>query len=127
MEKELALRTIGYLIGYYKTHEETTINSQEIEAIDYMLDENEKLETQLKKQQEINQKAIEFIKENKYLNWYVESCYTDDLLQILEEKEKQFDRIGDPINSGACCGILAKYKKVIGNDINVRSKETSND
>ena len=32
MEIELALRTIGYLIGYYKTHEETIINSQEIEA-----------------------------------------------------------------------------------------------
>lgn len=57
MEIELALRTIGYLIGYYKTHEETIINSQEIEAINYILDENERLQTQLKKQQEIIDKV----------------------------------------------------------------------
>lgn len=30
MNKELALRTFAYLIGHYKTHEETIINSQEI-------------------------------------------------------------------------------------------------
>lgn len=43
MDKELALRTFGYLIGHYKTHEETIINSQEIEAINYILDKNERL------------------------------------------------------------------------------------
>ena len=37
-----------------------------------------------------------------------------EFIKYLEEKEKQFDRIGDPINSGACCGILAKYKEIIG-------------
>lgn len=45
------------------------------------------LETQLKKQQEINKKAIEYINQHKHLNWYVESCYTNDLLEILEDKE----------------------------------------
>ena len=53
----------------------------------YMNEDYANLETQLKKQQEINQKAIEYIKENKHLNWYVESCYTDELLKILEDKE----------------------------------------
>ena len=37
-----------------------------------------------------------------------------EFIKYLEEKEKQFDRIGDPINSGACCGILTKYKEIIG-------------
>ena len=37
MDKELALRTFGYLIGHYKTHDETIINSQEIEAIEFIL------------------------------------------------------------------------------------------
>lgn len=36
MDKELALRTFGYLIGHYKTDNETTINSQEIEAIEFI-------------------------------------------------------------------------------------------
>lgn len=67
MEIELALRTIGYLIGYYKTHEETIINSQEIEAINYILDENERLQTQLKKQQEIIDKAEKILNECKLL------------------------------------------------------------
>ena len=47
MDNELALRTIGYLIGYYKTHDETMINSQEIEAIDFLLEENQELKKQL--------------------------------------------------------------------------------
>lgn len=37
-----------------------------------------------------------------------------EFIKWLEEKEKRFDMIGDPINSGACCGILRKYKKIIG-------------
>lgn len=44
MDKELALRTFGYLIGHYKTHNETTINKQEIEAIEFILKDNEFLE-----------------------------------------------------------------------------------
>ena len=58
MNKELALRTFGYLIGHYKTHNETTINSQEIEAIEFMLKNNEDLEQQVKKQKEVIDKAI---------------------------------------------------------------------
>ena len=61
MNKELALRTFAYLIGHYKTHEETIINSQEIEAINYILDENERLEQQNKKQKEAIDKAIELL------------------------------------------------------------------
>nr|DAK84718.1 MAG TPA: hypothetical protein [Caudoviricetes sp.] len=53
MDKELALRTFCYLIGHYKTHEETIINSQEIEAIEFILKDNEFLEQQAKKQKEV--------------------------------------------------------------------------
>ena len=37
-----------------------------------------------------------------------------EFIEWLEEKEKQFDVIEDPINSGACLGILRKYKEIIG-------------
>lgn len=47
MNKELALRTFAYLIGHYKTHNETTINKQEIEAIEFILKDNEFLKQQL--------------------------------------------------------------------------------
>lgn len=39
-----------------------------------------------------------------------------EFIRYLKEKEKQFDMVGDPINSGACCGILNKYKEIIGDD-----------
>ena len=57
MNKELALRTFGYLTGHYKTHNETIINTQEIEAIDFILKDNESLEQQCKKQKEVIDKA----------------------------------------------------------------------
>lgn len=91
MEKELALRTFGYLIEYYKTHEETTINSQEIEAINYILDENKRLETQLKKQKEIIDRLKELnltISDSDYV--YSQDEITNknlELLQMLEDKE----------------------------------------
>ena len=63
MNKELALRTFGYLIGHYKIHDETTINSQEIEAIEFILKDNEDLEHQVKKQKEVIDKATNDIQE----------------------------------------------------------------
>lgn len=63
MDKELALRTFGYLIGHYKTHNETTINKQEIEAIEFILKDNEFLEQQVKKQKEVIEKAVNDIQE----------------------------------------------------------------
>lgn len=37
-----------------------------------------------------------------------------EFIEYLEDKEKQYDVIGDPINSGTCLGILRKYKEIIG-------------
>lgn len=52
MNKELALRTFAYLNRHYKTHNATIINKQEIEAIEFILNDNEFLEQQCKKQKE---------------------------------------------------------------------------
>lgn len=67
MNKELALRTFAYLIGHYKTHEETIINSQEIEAINYILDENERLEQQVEKQKEVINNFLDIVDKSKIL------------------------------------------------------------
>lgn len=36
MNKELAMRTLAYLIAHCKEHEETIINSEEIQAIEFL-------------------------------------------------------------------------------------------
>ena len=91
MDKELALRTFGYLIGYYKSHDEVTINSDEIEAINFILKDNENLEQQNKKQKEVIYKLSKIIYEiddlRKTSGGYP-SYYLDDLLDILKEVSK---------------------------------------
>lgn len=87
MNKELALRTFAYLIGHYKTHNETTINKQEIEAIEFMLKNNEDLEQQVKKQKEVIDKVYELIKQHIKKDGFLElnEWQTRDLLDILKE------------------------------------------
>lgn len=96
MDKELALRTFGYLIGHYKTHNETTINSQEIEAIEFMLKNNEDLEQQVKKQKEVIDKAIELtnnfafkiLADNRTMYIRLKDLEQGkDLLDVLKDKE----------------------------------------
>ena len=98
MDKELALRTFGYLIGHYKTHDETIINSQEIEAIEFMLKDNDKLERQVKNQKEVIDKAIKYIDDLRdesaerqgFYNCFPDDLYIsdiDELLDILKEVE----------------------------------------
>ena len=92
MDKELALRTFGYLIGYYKTHDETIINSQEIEAIDFMLKDNEDLEQQCKKQKEVIDDYKEDISNlldiiNKNCNEL--KCTSDEWLVIQKYQDKE--------------------------------------
>lgn len=80
MDKELALRTFCYLIGHYKTHNETTINEQEIEAIEFMLKNNEDLEQQCKKQKEVIDKLNDLLSDE-----FLEVIGRDTLLDILKE------------------------------------------
>ena len=57
-------------------------------------------ETQLKKQKEINKKAIEYIKEIDF-NYLEETCqnstkeYLERILQILEDKEETDTNVGE--------------------------------
>ncbi len=74
-------------------------------------EQNEKLKKQLEnKYEKVGTLTSELLYEEntKLINQQKE------FIKWLEEKEKRFDMIGDPINSGACCGILQKYKKIIG-------------
>lgn len=85
MDKELALRTFAYLIGHYKTHDETIINSQEIEAIEFMLKNNEDLEQQCQKQKEAIDKAIKLIKYNEKYRDGAGCCqFVDIVSEILD-------------------------------------------
>lgn len=89
MNKELALRTFAYLIGHYKTHDETTINTQEIEAIEFMLKINEELEQQCKKQKEVIDKINLIIKGIAYggnEDYYIEKI--NKINELLKEVSK---------------------------------------
>lgn len=87
MNKELALRTFAYLIGHYKTHNQTTINKQEIEAIEFILKDNESLEQQCKKQKEVINKAITIYDEcNKTQDF--STCDLEMYLTLKEWKDE---------------------------------------
>lgn len=74
---------------------------------------------ELKKQLEDKEDYINKLQatKDKLDKWdYENTMQQKEFIRYLKEKEKQFDMIGDPINSGACCGILNKYKEIIGDD-----------
>lgn len=82
MNKELALRTFAYLIGHYKTNNETTINKQEIEAMEFILKDNESLEQQCKKQKEVIDKLNNYID-----NYDVFKVFSFPLMKKWEENQ----------------------------------------
>nr|DAE35555.1 MAG TPA: hypothetical protein [Caudoviricetes sp.] len=82
MDKELALRTFGYLIEHYKTHDETIINTQEIEAIVFILKDNENLEQQCKNQKEVIDKLNNYID-----NYDVFKVFSFPLMKKWEENQ----------------------------------------
>lgn len=49
----------------------------------------ENLQSQLKEKEEVIKEAREYIEKCKHLNWYVKSCYTNDLLEILSKGENK--------------------------------------
>ena len=73
---------------------------------------------QLKKQLEENKDKINWY-ENFEINKTIDKLrikhnnQQKEFIKYLEEKEKRFDTIGEPINAGVCCGILQKYKEII--------------
>ena len=62
MNEELAYRTIAYLIGCYKNNDETTINQEEIDAINFILNENQQLKEKLEASEKTRKEAIDKLK-----------------------------------------------------------------
>ena len=81
MNKEIAMRTLAYLLTHFKEHDETIINLEEIQAIEFLQQENARLKDKIGKLKF----AIESncIKDGKK---YQEICCDGDyLLEILKE------------------------------------------
>ena len=104
MNNELAMRTFAYLISNYKENNETTINSEEIEAIEFLIKENQELKKQLEEY-----KRLGF----KHLN---------DKCNKLENQQKEFisylknmlDNENDIFSVVRVKDVLSKYKEIIG-------------
>lgn len=78
MNEDIAMRTLAYLITHYKEHDETIINSEEIEAIEFLQQENQKYK-------EVINKAIEFSNKN-WGTWCSNHLeYMTELQNILKE------------------------------------------
>lgn len=98
---------------------EASLTIQEMTERDIECPSNCEKLRQLKKQLEDKEDYINKLQatKDKLDKWdYENTMQQKEFIRYLKEKEKQFDMIGDPINSGACCGILNKYKEIIGDD-----------
>ena len=86
MNEELAYRTIAYLIGHYKTNDETTMNREEIAAINFILSENQQLKEKLDLSEKARKEAIELVKNNQRKDEFVElnEWQARDLISILD-------------------------------------------
>ena len=86
MNEELAYRTIAYLIGHYKTNDETTMNREEIAAINFILSENQQLKEKLDLSEKARKEAIEFIKGAGEMVTYTKSIalYEEELEELLD-------------------------------------------
>ena len=74
MNEEIAMRTLAYLITHYKEHDETIINLEEIQAIEFLQQENARLKDK-------TDKAINLLEDNQFI-W---SAMDDEILKILKE------------------------------------------
>lgn len=129
MNNELAMRIFAYLISNYKENNETIINSEEIEAIEFLIKENQSLNKQLEERPKeyvfignAQNKTRDFInqitKDNKeyknqqkefieYMNKTIEELECDDV-DDEEMKGYLIQRI-DTFKE-----IFSKYKEIIG-------------
>ena len=137
MNEELANLTLGYLIGYYKTHEETIIDKDEVDAINFIIEKNQELKKQLeelelivtlsKKRNLISKFDKEYDKEDKkknpnknhaeiipdaeevYRRYYTMKNQQKEFIEWLEENWKTTQDIW-------YIKILNKYRSIIGCD-----------
>lgn len=72
----------------YKSQKRLQMTFNDDEYYSYILFEYIRdLKSQLKAKEEVIKEARDYIEKRKHLNWYVESCYTNDLLEILSKGE----------------------------------------
>lgn len=135
MNEELAYRTLAYLIGHYKMHEETIINKDEIEAINFLLDKNEQLKEEIYKSNAVADTNIElaesYHKEIERLKRLLKYDYEDsqDIMseftsenQQLKEQQKEFtnylksmlENEKDNFSVARVKDVLEKYKEIVG-------------
>lgn len=77
-----------YLNYWYKEEDVYSIDRYlSLKDFNYISNKYQELQEENKRQKEVINKAIEYIEENKHLNWYTESCYAKDLLDILKGVE----------------------------------------
>lgn len=115
----ILLKFIEDLQQENKQLHEASLTIQEMTERDIECPSNCEKLRQLKKQLEDKEDYINKLQatKDKLDKWdYENTMQQKEFIRYLKEKEKQFDMIGDPINSGACCGILNKYKEIIGDD-----------
>ena len=86
MNKELALRTLAYLKTHYNNNDETIICKEDIDAIDFVLDDNEKLSDLINEYEnkgyDIAQERADFLLEIERLN---------NIINELEKMVNDFD------------------------------------
>ena len=137
MNNELAMRTLAYLITHYKEHDETIINSEEIQAIEFLQQKNQELKNQIETLEKVNKQLIckldrydaivderdelkKQLKEYKRLGFK----HLNDKCNKLENQQKEFiefleDKIKFSTKPTTCIllkSILQNYKKIIGDD-----------
>lgn len=84
MNKNLAYRTIAYLKTHYTTNDETIINKEEIEAIDFILDELVQLTNNWNELEEFVKNKMLYAFKNEF-GYYKEVL---DKMKKIKEKNK---------------------------------------
>ena len=94
------------------------MSEKELELLEYVfsLAIGEAYSEEINEIANLQRKIICTLKENQELKKQIEEKENQqkEFIEYLKNKEKEFDMMGDPINSGACLGILREYKEIIG-------------
>ena len=112
-------------VGYYQSNIHTSRDENSVYAmtyanqqlfIDKLQQENQKLKKQLENCYCNRTDCSARIKDSKQYDSLVQKTENQqkEFIEYLKNKEKEFDMMGDAINSGACLGILREYKEIIG-------------
>ena len=80
--------------------------------INYLQQENQELKKQLDELQTLYNNMFKCHCNRVQVETLLEQ--QKEFIEYLKNKEKEFDMMGDAINSGACLGILREYKEIIG-------------